>query len=174
MIERLRPQLSELIISANGDRARFSPFGLPVVEDRLGDHAGPLAGVHAGLERVRANRSESRFVIPAASDTPFLPTDLVSRFREAIGQSQPKLLVARSKEGLHPTFGLWPVSLGAALSDSLEAGDRKASDWVRQHQTEDVMFPQIEAGGRSIDPFFNINRPDELIAAEAFLQASAA
>ena len=50
VIERLRPQVLDLIISANGDPTRFSIFGLPVVEDRLGDYAGPLAGVHAGLE----------------------------------------------------------------------------------------------------------------------------
>jgi molybdopterin-guanine dinucleotide biosynthesis protein A len=35
------------------------------------------------------------------------------------------------------------------------------------------MFPAVEADGRTNDPFFNINRPDELAAAEAFLQASA-
>jgi len=50
VIERLKPQVAELIISANGDPARFSAFGLPVVEDRLVGYAGPLAGILAGLE----------------------------------------------------------------------------------------------------------------------------
>ncbi len=172
VIERLKPQLSEVIISGNGDPARFAPLGLPVVEDCLGDFAGPLAGIHAGLAWARANRPESRFVITAASDTPFLPTNLVSRFRAAIGQSEPKLLVARSEGGLHQTFGLWPVSLADALGDSLKMGARKVSDWVRQHQAIEVIFPEVEAGGRRIDPFFNINWPDELIAAEAFLEAT--
>ena len=45
VIERLKPQFSELIVNANGDPARFSGFGLPVVADRLGDHARPLAGI---------------------------------------------------------------------------------------------------------------------------------
>ena len=35
VIERLKPQVSELIVNANGDPARFSGFGLPVVSDRL-------------------------------------------------------------------------------------------------------------------------------------------
>ena len=73
VIERLKPQVAELIISANGDPARFSAFGLPVVEDRLGGYIGPLAGVLAGLEWTRTNRPECRFAITAASDTPFLP-----------------------------------------------------------------------------------------------------
>ena len=50
VIERLKPQVAELIISANGESTRFSDFGLPVVEDRLGGYVGPLAGILAGLE----------------------------------------------------------------------------------------------------------------------------
>jgi len=101
VIERLKPQVAELIISANGDPARFSAFGLPVVEDRLGGYAGPLAG----LERARTNRPESRFAITAASDTPFLPADLVDRLCSASGEGAPNLAVARSADGLHPVFG---------------------------------------------------------------------
>jgi len=172
VIARLRPQVSELTVSANGDPARFSRFGLPVVEDRLGGHAGPLAGIHAGLEWARANRPSCRFVITAAADTPFLPADLVSRFRSAIDEAKPMLVVARSETGLHPVIGLWPVSLGPDLGVSLKAGARKASDWARQHQAEEVMFEAVEAGGRRIDPFFNINRPDDLAVAETFLQAN--
>ena len=79
VIERLKPQVAELIVSANGDPARFSAFGLPVVGDRVGGYAGPLAGTLAGLEWARTNRPESRFAIAAASDTPFLPANLVDR-----------------------------------------------------------------------------------------------
>ena len=173
VIERLKPQVAELIVSANGDPARFSAFGLPVVADRLGGYAGPLAGILAGLEWTRTNRPESRFAITAASDTPFLPLDLVDRLWHAAGEGAAKLAVARSAEGMHPVFGLWPVTLAPDLEASLMSGDRKVSDWVIQHQAKEVMFPPLEIGGRTIDPFFNVNRPEELDAAEAFLQASA-
>ena len=115
---------------------------------------------------------ESRFAITAASDTPFLPADLVDRLRSASGEGEANLVVARSAEGMHPVFGLWHVTLAPDLDASLMSGDRKVSDWVRQHQATEVMFPPLEIGGRTIDPFFNVNRPDELDAAEAFLQAS--
>ena len=81
IIDRLIPQVSDLIINANGDLARFSAFGLPVIADRLGGHAGPLAGVHAGIAWARANRPESQFVITAATDTPFFPTNFLGRKR---------------------------------------------------------------------------------------------
>ena len=172
IIDRLSPQVSDLIINANGDLARFSAFGLPVIVDRLGGHAGPLAGVHAGIAWARANRPESQFVITAATDTPFFPTDLVSRFCSAIKGGDPRLLVARSAVGVHQVFGLWPVSLVSALEDSLEVGMRKVGDWVKAHSAEEVAFPPGKISGRLLDPFFNINRPEDLVEAEALLQRS--
>ncbi len=56
IIKRMRPQIAELILNANGDPARFAGFGIPVIEDRLGDYAGPLAGVHAALAWTKENR----------------------------------------------------------------------------------------------------------------------
>jgi molybdopterin-guanine dinucleotide biosynthesis protein A len=144
-----------------------------VVEDRLGGYVGPLAGILAGLEWTRTNRPQSRFAITAASDTPFLPADLVDRLCSASGEGAPNLAVARSADGMHPVFGLWPLTLAPDLEASLISGERKVSDWVRQHQAREVMFPPLEFGSRTIDPFFNINRADDLAAAEAFLQASA-
>ena len=126
------------------------------------------------LNRARTHRPNCRYVITAASDTPFLPANLVSRLRAVIGEEKPKPIVARSEAGLHPVFGLWPVALAADLEDSLRTGAGKVSDWVRQRYAEELVFPAVEAGGRNIDPFFNINRPDELATAEAFLRASAA
>jgi molybdenum cofactor guanylyltransferase len=173
VIDRLKPQVPDIVINANGDLTRFSAFGLPLVPDRLGDHAGPLAGLHAGMEWARANWPEIRFVVTAATDTPFFPADLVKRFRSANKEHHPKLLVARSEGGVHPVFGLWPVSLAPDLEDSLKSGMRKVGDWVKQHGAQEVPFPAMEVGGRLIDPFFNINRPDDLAEAEALLQRSA-
>lgn len=174
VLERLRPQVSELILNANGDLARFAAFGLPIVKDRIGDHAGPLAGIHAALEWAIANRPESRFVITAATDTPFFPTDLVARFLASLAGGEPRLLIARSEEGVHPIFGLWPVSLVLELEKSLTNGMLKVQAWVREHQAQEIFFPKMEIGGRKIDPFFNLNRPEDLAEAEAVLRGSTA
>ncbi len=174
VIERLRPQVSDLVLNANGDVSRFAAFGLPMVVDRLGCQAGPLAGVHAGIQWATANRPGSRFVITAATDTPFFPTDLVARFLASLEGGEPKLLVARSEEGVHPVFGLWPVSLAPAIETSLAGGMRKVQAWVREHQAEEIFFPIGGMGGRKIDPFFNINRPEELADAEVLLGGEAA
>ena len=174
VVGRLRPQVTELILNANGDLARFAAFGLPIVEDCLGDHAGPLAGIHAAIHWAKTNRPESRFIITAATDTPFFPTDLVARFLSSLVGSEPRLLVARSDEGVHPIFGLWPVQLGPEIEKSLTSGMRKVQAWVSEHQAQEIFFPRMEIGGRNIDPFFNVNRPDDLAEAEAVLRIDAA
>ena len=87
--------------------------------------------------------------------------------------TNPKLVVARSESGVHPVFGLWPVSLAPHLEESLRRGARKALDFVAAHQAKEVAFPPVEIGGRAVDPFFNINRPEDLAEAEALLSATA-
>ncbi len=174
VIERLRPQVTDLVLNANGDVSRFAAFGLPIVMDRLGGQIGPLAGVHAGIEWATANRPGSRFVITAATDTPFFPADFVARFLASLEGGEPKLLVARSEHGMHPVFGLWPVSLAPAIETSLAGGMRKVQAWVREHHAEEIFFPSREMGGRRIDPFFNLNRPDEFAEAEVLIGGEAA
>ena len=173
VIERLAPQVAEIVVNANDDPARFAQFGLPLAPDRLAGQMGPLAGIHAGLAWAKANRPDSRFVITVAADTPFFPADLVSRLCTATDKANPKLVVARSDSGVHPVFGLWPVSLEPLLEDSLRRSARKALDFVMAHQAKEVTFPPVEIGGRAVDPFFNINRPEDLAEAETLLRATA-
>jgi molybdopterin-guanine dinucleotide biosynthesis protein A len=173
VIERLRPQVGSVVINANDNAAGFAQFGLKVIPDLIGGRQGPLAGVHAGIEWTRANRPEARFVITAAADTPFFPDELVQRFLAALGDNEPRLQVARSEEGLHPVFGLWPVSLAPALQDSLRRGERKVSAWVKEHSADEVFFAAVEIGGSRIDPFFNLNRPQDFAEADALLRLQA-
>ena len=169
IIERLKGQVFDILINANGDASRFASFGLPVVPDSVAGFAGPLAGIHAGLEWVKANRPDSRYGVTVATDTPFLPLDLVQRFLAEQGH-RPSLLVARSEAGVHPVVGLWPVALAGEIERSLKQGLRKVGDWTEQHGAVEVSFPPVEIGGRPIDPFFNINRPGDLAEAETLVK----
>ncbi len=168
VIERLQPQVGDMVINANGDMARFAEFGLPVVPDALPDYAGPLAGVHAGLSWVRRHRPDIRHAVTVATDTPFLPADLLQRLLAA-GEAD-RLRVARSNSGTHFVIGLWPVDLASALEASLEAGERKAGQWVAEHGAIEVDFPDFDIGGVAVDPFFNINRPEDLAYADKVLE----
>jgi len=173
IIERLEPQVAAMVVSANGDPSRFAPFGLAVVADHVPGFAGPLAGIQAGLKWVEANHPGIRSAVTVATDTPFFPSDLVQRFLAALKRA-PSLLVARSGQGVQPAIGLWPVSLADALEASLREGMRKTGAWAEQHGAVEVTFPDVTAGERRIDPFFNINDADQLAEADALLKAEAA
>jgi len=168
VIERLRPQVDTLVLNANGDPSRFAKFGLPVVADSVLGFAGPLAGVLAGLEWAAAHRADCPFVVSVATDAPFLPTDLTSRFIEAIERDAADLACAASDGRSHPVFGLWPVRLRNDLRRAVvEEGIRKVDQWTARHRLVTVSF-LIDP----IDPFFNANRPEDLATAEALLAAA--
>ena len=172
IIERLKPQVSEIIINANGDSSRFAGYGLPVVEDSIAGFAGPLAGVHAALEWVQSNRPATSHVVTVATDTPFFPCDLVQHFLDEARQGN-TLLVARSDDGVHPVIGLWPVQLASALESFLKQGRHKVGTFVEKQDAVEVYFSKAEIGGAPIDPFFNINEPEELAKADALLKEQA-
>lgn len=173
-IERLGPQVSRLVINANGDPARFSGFGLPVVADRESDFAGPLAGLQAGMDWTRANVPSARRIVTAACDTPFFPDDLVQELQGAADAARADIALAAFGEQSHFVFALWPVALADDLSAYLASGERKVQRWIERHAFVAVPFPPREIGGTSLDPFFNVNTPEDLAVAETLLQKDTA
>jgi molybdenum cofactor guanylyltransferase len=163
VIERARPQVAALVLNANGDPARFARFGLPVAADVVEGFAGPLAGVLTGMAWARANRPGCAWIVTIATDTPFFPEDLVARMREAVAGAD--LACARSNGRAHPVFGLWPVRLAEDLRHAMvEDAIRKVDVWTARYRLVEVDFPAAP-----FDPFFNANRPEDLVEAERLL-----
>jgi molybdopterin-guanine dinucleotide biosynthesis protein A len=163
VIERLRPQVYALIINANGEAERFAAYGLPVVADSIAGSAGPLAGVLAGLDWAAGKGFD--FIATAATDTPFFPRDLVRRFGDDVKAVQAQLAVAASGGQHHPVFGLWSVELREDLRRAVtEEGIRKVEDWTKKYRLTTVAFDD-----QPYDPFFNVNRPEDLAQAEIIM-----
>lgn len=160
VIDRLRPQVAGLILNANGDPARFAAWGLPVAADDPPDHAGPLAGVLAGMRAAAA--LGATHIVSAAGDTPFFPPDLTARLAAAAdGGGTPLAIAAAPDESGrvwdHPTFGLWPVALAGDLAAALAGGLRKIVAWTDAQGCARAVFDP--------DPFFNVNTPGDLARA---------
>lgn len=161
IIERARPQVTALALNANGDPRRFAGFGLPVVADSIADFAGPLAGVLAGLDWAAASVLGASHVASFAGDAPFLPRDLVARLGAALAFGH-DIACAASAGRPHPVFALWPVALREDLRRALEVeGIRKVDQW-----TERFRLTTVEFAVAPYDPFFNVNRPEDLAEAE--------
>ncbi|AZO23802.1 molybdenum cofactor guanylyltransferase MobA [Mesorhizobium sp. M1E.F.Ca.ET.045.02.1.1] len=168
---RLKPQVGTLALNANGDPARFAAMNLPVLADTVPGHAGPLAGILTGLEWAAENAA-CQSLVSAAGDTPFFPGDLVERLTAAARERPGAIAVASSDDRWHPTFALWPLGLSDALRHFLiDEDNRRVSAFMERHGFVQVEFPMIEAEGQRIDPFFNINTPDDLAQAERLLQS---
>jgi molybdopterin-guanine dinucleotide biosynthesis protein A len=165
LIERIRPQVAALALNANGDPTRFAGFGLPVIADDAADFAGPLAGILAALGWARRAHPSAPAVLTIPADTPFLPRDLVARLEAAGAPS-----MAGSGGRIHPVAGLWPLTLEAGLREALRTeGLRKVESWTARLNPAVVDFGPLESKPVPIDPFFNINTPDDLARAEALL-----
>jgi molybdopterin-guanine dinucleotide biosynthesis protein A len=169
VIERARPQVGALVLNANGDPARFTAFGLPVVADGISDFSGPLAGILAGLDWAAAHQSGTPWLLSIATDTPFFPRDLAARLLAAVVAEDAQLACAASAGQPHPVFGLWPVALRDELRRALiDEGLRKIDAWTARYRLATVEFPATP-----VDPFFNANRPEDLAEAERLLAATA-
>jgi molybdopterin-guanine dinucleotide biosynthesis protein A len=168
VIERMRPQVAQLVVNANGDPARFRGYDLPVAADIVEGFAGPLAGVLTGLDWAAANAADCSWVVSAACDAPFLPEDLVRRLLAAVEDEGAEMACAASGGRSHPVFGLWPVRLKDALYRAMtEEGVRKVDVWTARYRLATVDFPIA-----AVDPFFNANRPEDLAEAERLLAAA--
>ncbi len=144
-------------------QAAFASLGLPLLADAVPDHAGPLAGVLAGLDYA-AQKSLSH-VLSLPCDCPFLPADLAIRLRAASLETRDGLACAASGGRIHPVVALWPTRLREDLRRALIDEDLRK---VRQFQQRyDVA--SVEWRFRKRDPFFNINTPDDLLRAQELL-----
>ena len=170
VVARLSPQVDRLALNANGDPARFAGYGVTVIPDGIEGHAGPLAGVLAGMDW--AAGQGIGVIVTAAADTPFFPRDLVARLRDAaLAGNSPLAMAVTPREDdaefdRHPTFGLWEVTLREDLRGAMRAGLRKVVAWTEPHGCARAIF---DAG--AVDPFFNVNTPVDLEAARARVAA---
>lgn len=173
VLGRLAAQTADIAISANGDPARFADFGRPVLADTIEGHLGPLAGLLAGM--VWAREIGSAAVVSVPTDSPFIPTDLLARLAKAAAADRPGFPVLAASAGKrHPTVGLWPVRLAGRLLEFLASGATyKVTAFADANGATTLDFPPSTVARASVDPFFNINTPDDLAEAEALLARAA-
>lgn len=150
-LKRLQAQVPIVHINANRQLARYRQFGCPVIADKIGGFAGPLAGIHAGM-----TAATSEWLVTVPCDSPFFPDDLTARLSAASDTADIAVAVADGRP--QPVFMLVKTALAEDLADFLTKGDGKIARWYGRHKHAEVPF----ADGRAFD---NINTPAELLAA---------
>ena len=165
VLQRLAPQVGQLAISANEHAGDYPRFGLPVWQDALPGHAGPLAGLHSGMRH-----AATPYLLTVPCDSPLLPPDLAARLAAGLMENDADLAIAVTEEldpatgsavrRPHPVFCLVKTSALSQLDAYLAAGERRMRTWHGPLKLAEVLFDDGAAFG-------NINTPDELAALQA-------
>ena len=155
VLERMQPQVTEILINANQNRERYEAYGYDVIGDLFSGHAGPLAGLHSAL-----TAASHDLVLTVPCDSPFLPNDLAERLGTARRTESADIAVARTGHQAHPVFCLVQRKLLPHLTSFLDDGGRKIDAWYADLNVVEVAFDdQPEA-------FANFNTLEEMLAAE--------
>jgi len=149
VLERLAPQVDEVLINANQNLEAYRAFGYRVVADDIQGFAGPLAGLHAGMKA-----AAYPLVATVPCDSPFLPADLIERLNGSLKDHD--LAVAKTGEQAHPVFALVKRQCRESLEAFLAQGGRKIDAWYAALEVVEVSFDD------EADAFRNINTREEL------------
>lgn len=158
-INRLKPQVSTILINANRSITKYSHYGHPVLMDETPDFSGPLAGFSVGLKHCK-----TPYLLTSPCDSPLLPFDLAQKMAAELEGNNLELVFASSKEEdgkiwSQPVFCLMKSSLQDSLDAFLSKGDLKIDRWFKELRSGTVVFENPQA-------FANVNTPEELAALE--------
>lgn len=164
-IDRAQSQVNPLLLNVNPPLSRFHKFNLPLIEDQLPGHAGPLAGLMAAMEYLTAYHPRVSHLASFPVDSPFYPENLVDCLYSGLQSNRAQIAIPRYRGQAHWVFGLWSPDLLSNLRHFLiEQGQRKVQDWIASQKHYYVNFDEYEQ-----DPFVNINTREDLALAQARL-----
>jgi len=158
-ITSLSPQVNQIFISANRNIEHYQKLNLSVLQDSMGDHQGPLAGLQRALEM-----SPDMPVLVVPCDAPLFPKQLADRLLTVYQEDDSFAVIPHDGIRLQPLFALFPPSALKSLNEYLAAGQRKVETWVTSLPHKVVDFSDQS------DCFLNINTKDDLHRAESYLE----
>ena len=162
VLEAVRPQVGQLLISANRNLDAYERFGHPVVPDLDAGFLGPLAGLATGMAHAR-----TEYVVTVPCDSPLVAPDLVGRLYSFCVENGADIAVAHDGEWMQPVFALARTALAPDLRAWLASGERKVNRWFARHRLVEVDFSDRP------DTFVNVNDPEERATLEARLTGGA-
>ena len=153
VIERLKPQVNEILINANREIAQYQTYSFPVLQDLAPGFIGPLAGFKLGLQHCKYD-----YLLTTPCDSPFIPNDLTARLMQPLLEKKADIAVAKSEGSAHPVFCLMKKAVLPSLVNYLDEGHRKVSVWQKRLDYIEVDFTDCS------EAFVNLNTFEELDA----------
>jgi molybdopterin-guanine dinucleotide biosynthesis protein A len=161
VIDRLVPQVNEIIINTNREVAKYQKFGYTILQDKIDDFLGPLAGFSLGLQHAKYD-----YVLTVPCDSPLLPLDLAKRLLTALLDHKADIAAASSDGNTHPVFCLCNKSVLPTLEAYLLKGERRVSAWQKSQRYIEVDF------SNDSEAFTNLNTFESLEELELKLNST--
>ena len=149
-IDRIKPQVAQILINANRNQSRYAEFGYPVLSDEDSGYLGPFAGMITALGQTQAD-----YLMVVPCDCPLLPTDLVQRMLSAIQAEGAEMAVASDGKREQPVVLLMKPALRESMKAFLDAGERKIDFWYAKHHCVVCDFSDQP------NAFVNVNTPEQ-------------
>ena len=160
---KVKNQFIITAVNLNNKERKVS-LKIDLVYDQFLYNVGPLAGIHSALNYGQEKIGEKGYVCTVPVDTPFLPKDLAQKFYENIKNLKVDVVMAKSRNRIHPTIAIWKNNLLPRLQESIEKGVRKIDQF-----TSELKVSVLEWDIVKIDPFYNINNYEDLEEAKKWL-----
>lgn len=170
LVDRVSARLIQQGLTVALNAGQNFETALTVIPDRLEGFRGPLAGILASMRHAVTIPQAPTHVLTVPIDSPFIPHDLMARLHTALVGSR-SIAIATSLGATHPVVGLWPTSLADDLQAFLETPENpRVKAFLSKHDTQLVDFPAISTPLGPIDPFFNVNTPEDLELAHRYVE----
>ena len=160
ILSEIVDEFNETLIVTNNPISFMSSNKIFLTKD-FKNGLGPLGGVFTAMKWIKENDKKYNWISTFPTDTPFFTKKELKNFYENIKIDDSKLFFIKSKKTRHNIFGLWSMDLMDQLESDLLKGERKVELWANS-----VGVSTINIEYKKIDPFFNINNPDDLIIAK--------
>lgn len=163
----LLPLAGRVVVVAN-DLDRHSLEGKPVRPD-LVSGLGPLGGLHTAV--AWAAEEEMRGVVVLATDMPFVPTPLLEDLASRLERGAAVVPASHGPRGFEPLCAAYHVGCLPAIEAAIEKGDRAVISFFPAVDLRIVELARVSSYGDPDTMFFNVNRPEDHIRADALLAA---
>ena len=158
VLERIAPQVSQLMINCNRHADEYARFGYPIYADSVDDFPGPMAGFHSALQH-----SDSELFLFVPCDTPLLPIDLLDRLVAVMTRDNSDVCTVSDGERLHPVILLAKRGALAGLEDNLRQGHHKVMQWFEEQRHSVADFSERPEAFINLNTSADLNRLEDLL-----------
>ena len=167
VLEKFESQVSSLAINTR-DKKNFYDYSYPIIEDTIVEQggAGPLAGISSAIKWAKKSNKAMSHVVTVPVDTPLLPNDLVHRMSLELEINKPDIIFSSSNNNIYPVVSMWSLKIDSYLDQALHQGVRKIDSFTSSYNVS-----ILDWSFNDIDPFFNINSPEDVVLAEKYIKS---